>query len=183
LKIKRWNKKNIPIYFIPEINLANYGKDINKWIHDNKYFNFIKVIKASKWNSNSKRFESEGFAMTAERKRNACAASIDKLTNGKVRLDNEIYKLYDTKEEADRYIDKLIKQLLNFQCIQDNTRIITNHNSGKITGKLGLDGISRCNDDLAVCFMLGILLINEILNPNGKLYEQLFFIAEYLQKF
>lgn len=180
LKIHRWNKDHIPLYELPENNLANYGPGINDWIHANGLYTHIKVLNCSDYNSTSKRFEKEGFTMTAKRKAEACSTTINNIMKNKVMISKTLYNWYSTREEGQWYIDELCNQLLRFQCIQDPTKIANTRNIGKVTGKVGLDGISQHNDDLGVCFMLGNQMIKEVTNPDGKFYDQLMFVSEYL---
>jgi len=87
-------------------------------------------------------------------------------------ISDEIYENYDSKNKADELISILKNQLLNFQIIDDRSKIIVN-DTPKISGKLGRDGLSIQNDDLGLVCVMGNEIIRKCEDPNDKFFKQL----------
>lgn len=162
------NKNKTYTYLFMESNTGNIGKDLEEWIEDEGYDEFIRVVYGRKYDKKIRKHTKAGYPKTQRRticyvqEFNRRLASNDIFISADLKTDESIR--YNTPQIQ---LNKFRDQLLRWRVV-----------NGQHTGKFDSVG-NKKNDDLSVAGLAGIWMPEELHDPRSKLFSQTF---EYKKK-
>jgi len=155
------NKTRTKTYIFVESNTGNLGPGIKNWINNNGAGYYVKVIFGRKWDKRLNKYVKAGYAKTNSRTKRYVDVLCEIFERQNVKISKNLktdFSLpYNSINEQKK---KLKDQLLRFRLINK-----------KYTGKIGPSG-SVVNDDLAIAFMAGIYMSEELFDSSNKLNLQ-----------